>query len=218
MANTRKMTRRGRTILTALILVAVLAVTAVIGFVSAKYMEQSVLPGKISISATLAQSIEIYEHEAERTEHGDYVTTADTTDGNVYKIMPGVDIPKDPTVKVTGYTGLDAWLYVEVTEDGVPATVTYTVDSDIWQPLKDENGAQVTGPNNGKIYYKELTEDDAGDVVLQILKADTNGNTITVSQDVARDTDLKLGFYAFITQKISADPAADFTQSFADNG
>lgn len=198
-------TRKTRISVLSLILLAIAAAALIIGLAAAKYVKEVRMPHTIKVSADLAKSIEIFEHEVNRTEHGDYETSADTVAENEYKLMPGVDVPKDPTVRIKGYTGLKAWLYVEIVETTVPTSVTYATASG-WTQLSG-----LTGPNGGKIYYRELTNAQTGDLEFPVLA----NNTVIVSESIPRDTTLKLDFYAYITQQ-KGTAAADFA-SFTAN-
>lgn len=197
-------TRKTRISVLSLILLAIAAAALIIGLAAAKYVREVRMTHTIKVSADLAKSIEIFEHKVNRTEHGDYETEKTEVTENDYVLMPGVDVPKDPTVRIKGYTGLKAWLYVEIVETNLPASVTYT-KADGWEPLS------VTGPNGGKIYYRELTNAQTGDLEFPVLK----DNTVTVSESIPRGTTLKLDFYAYITQQ-KGTAAADFA-SFTAN-
>jgi len=202
-------TRKTRISVLSLILLAIAAAALIIGLAAAKYVKEVRMTHTIKVSADLAKSIEIFEHKANRTEHGDYETSADTVAENEYKLMPGVDVPKDPTVRIKGYTGLKAWLYVEIVESAdFPKSVTYAVDTAAngWTELSG-----VTGPNRGKIYYRELTNAQTGDLEFPVLA----NNTVIVSEKIPRGTTLKLDFYAYITQE-KGTAAADFA-SFTAN-
>ena len=198
-------TRKTRISVLSLILLAIAVAALIIGLVAAKYVKEVRMPHKITVSADLAEDIEIFEHEVNRTEHGDYETETNEVTENDYVLMPGVDVPKDPTVRIKGYTGLAAWLYVEIVETDLPATVTYTA-ADGWTPLPG-----LTGPNGGKIYYRELTNAQTGDLEFPVLA----NNTVIVSEKIPRGTTLKLDFYAYITQE-KGTAAADFA-SFTAN-
>ena len=140
----KKLSKREKITLISLLLVLLTATAIIVGTVAAKYITEKRVPGKIKVSVTLAESIEMFEHEVTRTEDGNYVTGADTVTGNTYKLMPGVDIPKDPTVRITGYTGLSAYVYVEVV--GEPTdNVSFAID-DGWTLIEG-----VTGLNGGQV-------------------------------------------------------------------
>lgn len=198
-------TRKTRISVLSLILLAIAAAVLIIGLAAAKYVKEVRMTHTIKVSADLAKSIEIFEHKANRTEHGDYETEKTEVTKNDYVLMPGVDVPKDPTVRIKGYTGLAAWLYVEIVETTVPTTVTYATASG-WTELSG-----VTGPNRGKIYYRELTNAQTGDLEFPVLA----NNTVIVSESIPRGTTLKLDFYAYITQE-KGTAAADFA-SFTAN-
>ena len=228
MFSNSKLTKRDKITIISLIAVLVIAVSVIVGLVAAKYVTQVHLDGSIKVSAELASSIEVYEHKAGRTDDGDY-TLDDNTEvtTNDYTLMPGVDVPKDPAVRIKDYTGIDAWVYVEVIETNFPTETTVGgeryIDYKIktgWTALTKTNEqneeVQVTGPNHGAIYYKKITADDLPtgenakpDVVLQILDPEI----IKVSQWIERETDdVKLQFTAYIIQKTSDDPAEDYAK------
>lgn len=118
------------------------------------------------------------------------------------KIIPGVDIEKDP--KVTVKAGSEAcWLFVKVEEEGtfVADKVTYSV-ADSWT-----QGDDTDIPAN--VYYREVGAVTA-DTDFYVL----NGNKVTVSnsltkEDIANITQPKLTFTAYAVQKDGmADAAA----------
>ena len=127
------------------------------------------------------------------------ITLAETTGPN-YKIIPGVDIEKDPKVTVKG--GSEAcWLFVKVEETGtfVANKVTYTI-ADGWTALEGQSG----------VYYREVgavTADTPFDVL--------EGNKVTVSQNLTKDdiknitTNPTLTFTAYAVQKDNINSAAD---------
>lgn len=117
------------------------------------------------------------------------------------KIIPGVDIEKDP--KVTVKAGSEAcWLFVKVEEEGtfVADKVTYSV-ADGWT-----QGDDTDIPAN--VYYREVGAVTA-DTDFYVL----NGNKVTVSnsltkEDIANITQPKLTFTAYAVQKDGMDTAA----------
>lgn len=119
------------------------------------------------------------------------------------KIIPGVDIEKDPKVTVKANSEA-CWLFVKVEEEGtfVANKVTYSVD-DSWTK---GNGTDI--PAN--VYYRELgaaTNDISFDVLA--------GNKINVSSDLTKEdikgitTQPTLTFTAYAVQKDGIDTAAD---------
>lgn len=127
------------------------------------------------------------------------ITLTETKPANQQaKIIPGVDIEKDP--KVTVKAGSEAcWLFVTIEEEGdfVANKVTYGI-ADGWTKLEDG------------VYYREVdaaTADTSFDVLA--------GNKVTVSQDLSKAevngiiTQPKLTFTAYAVQKDGIDTAAD---------
>ena len=181
----------------ALFLVSLVLITALSSAVYAKYIKKTDFEGNtVTIQANLAEDFTLTESKANRTEMGDYVL--DTTTPvmtNQYVLMPGVDIPKDPTIKITGKTALPAYLYVEVVDNISDLAVTYLL-ADWWQPL-----AGVTGPNGGEVYvYNETVDGSTANMEIQLIK----GNTVYVSQTLDHSADAKsfsIKFYAYLLQK-----------------
>lgn len=134
--------------------------------------------------------------------YGDINITLDETTGSNYKIIPGVDITKDP--KVTVKKDSEAcWLFVKVEEAGTFVTdkVTYSIDTG-WTKL-----TSVTGVDN--VYYREVNAVTA-DTNFAVLK----GNKVTVSdtltkEDIQNITNPTLTFTAYAVQKDGISTAAD---------
>lgn len=133
--------------------------------------------------------------------YGDINITLTETTGKDYKIIPGVDIKKDP--KVTVEAGSEnCWLFVEVEESGefVSGKVTYAI-ADGWT-----QGDGTNIPAN--VYYRVYSADDT-DTIYNILK----DNVVTVSKDLtkAEIKDIEnptLTFTAYAVQKDNMATAA----------
>lgn len=131
--------------------------------------------------------------------YGDINITLAETTGKNYKIVPGVDISKDPKVTVKANSEA-CWLFVEVKETGtfVANKVTYAI-ADGWTALPGVNG----------VYYRQVgfvTENTA----FSVLK----DNKITVSSELTK-TEIqnitaqpKLTFTAYAVQKDGIDDVA----------
>lgn len=140
--------------------------------------------------------------------YGDIKIDLDETTGDDYKIIPGVNIGKDPTVTVTA--GSEAcWLFVQIEEkdwpafkeaDGKTAKIAYDIASG-WTELESVSG----------VYYREVgavNEDTSFEVI--------KGNVITVSENLTK-TEVntvvtvhpKLTFTAYAVQKDGVTSAAD---------
>lgn len=137
----------------------------------------------------------------------------DEVGSNTYDVMmPGVDIPKDPFVRVT--TGeVDCELYIKVVEKNIPEEyqdrkgethniVTYTVDPSIWQKLPDD---QQDG--DGVIYkYSSVIDANSAEQKIFILE----DNKICISQyydadghynaKAPKSDDFSLTFSAWLVQ------------------
>ena len=134
--------------------------------------------------------------------YGDIDITLTETTGEDYKIIPGVNIAKDPKVTVEGGSE-DCWLFVEVEESGefVSGKVTYAIADD-WT-----KGDGTNIPAN--VYYREYSA-TATDTTYDILK----DNVVTVSEDLTKadiqsiTTNPTLTFTAYAVQKDNMDTAA----------
>lgn len=122
------------------------------------------------------------------------------------KIIPGVDIEKDPKVTVKANSEA-CWLFVKVEETGtfVANKVTYSID-DGWTKLTG-----VTGVDN--VYYREVGA-VTGDTDFVVLK----DNKVTVSNTLTKEdiknitTNPTLTFTAYAVQK---DGIADAATAWA---
>lgn len=142
--------------------------------------------------------------------YGDINITLAETTGSSYKIIPGVDIAKDPKVTVKGGSE-DCWLFVKVEEEGtfVANKVTYSI-ADGWTK---GDGTKI--PAN--VYYREATA-AATDTNFDVIK----GNTIFVSSELTKaeinnltgaDKTPSLTFTAYAVQKDGiADAATAWTK------
>lgn len=137
--------------------------------------------------------------------YGDINIGLTETTNNPYKIVPGVNIEKNPKVTVTA--GSEAcWLFVKVEEenwptfkDGETAKIAYEIASG-WTALDNVSG----------VYYREVGA-AAADTSFEVIK----GNLITVSENLTK-TEVntvvtrqpKLTFTAYAVQKDGVTTAA----------
>lgn len=135
--------------------------------------------------------------------YGDINIDLTETTGEDYKIIPGVDIAKDP--KVTVKKDSEAcWLFVKVEEAGtfVANKVTYSI-ADGWT-----KGAGTNIPVN--VYYREVNAVTT-DTDFAVLK----DNKVTVSDTLTKEdiknitTNPTLTFTAYAVQKDGISTAAD---------
>ena len=134
--------------------------------------------------------------------YGDINITLAETTGNSYKIIPGVNITKDPKVTVKANSEA-CWLFVKVEKAGtfVDGKVTYSI-ADGWT---QGNGTNIPAD----VYYREVSAVTA-DTDFAVLK----GNMVTVSDTLTKE-DIKnitanptLTFTAYAVQKDGIDTAA----------
>ena len=211
--------KRSRLVTVGILAVALLSV--LIGSAIGKYTTTVPVSGTVTFNASLATSITLQEHKAERQGDGSYeLSTTETVTSQTYSLLPGLDIPKDPYITITGKTPIKAYLFVEIvdtlaeTKDGTTYTpITYTVSSD-WLKLND-----VTGKNGGTVYVYQGDKTEAKpittDLTVQILAplVKDKPETIRVSQKLIAQSDSDsndvLKFYACMGETaMGTTPAA----------
>jgi hypothetical protein len=122
--------------------------------------------------------------------------------GNTYNVLPGVTLPKDPTVTIIGKTSAPAYLYVEVVST-LGDAFEYEIDDANW---KEVNGA--TAPNGGKVYAYSVNGEvspvtdktEALTTGISILKDDKI--TVKDSDDlgITKDSTDTMTFYGYLAQ------------------
>lgn len=143
--------------------------------------------------------------------YGDISIELKETTGDSYKIIPGVDIKKDP--KVTVEAGSEAcWLFVKVEEEKWP-TLTYVDDGTTVRKVKYDiadgwaKGDGTSIPAN--VYYREVAAKDAAQE-FPVLKDNkiTVSNTLTKIEINEKLTGTpKLSITAYAIQKDGMDSA-----------
>lgn len=93
-----------------------------------------------------ATQFTLWEHKAvdenaSGKKDGVYELTSEEVVGNSYTVLPGVDIPKDPTVDIVDLE-LNAYLYIKV-EGTLPSGMTTTIDPANWEALTGYTGIYV---------------------------------------------------------------------------
>lgn len=188
------------------VLFAVLFLLSVAVFAAfSKYIKDIPVEGTVTFHADLADSIELVESKAQKDPYnGSYFLTAAETNSNEYVLLPGLDVPKDPKIRIEGKSDIPAYLYVEVFST-LPTTVTYSLTSR-WIDLG------LVGPNGGKIYgYDTELDGSVENFTVSILQNDM----LYVSDQLKRSTQGTLTFYAYMAQKVGATDQADtFTGTF----
>lgn len=168
-----------------------------------------------AVGGTLAWLISKTDSVVNTFTYGDINIGLAETTGADYKIIPGVNINKDPKVTVTA--GSEAcWLFVKVKEENWP---TFT-DADNTKKVSyriAEGWTALTGQNG--VYYREVdaTAAKAGESYY-ILKGNTTyaNGVVTVSENLTKTEvdQLKknsptLTFKAYAVQKDGITTAAD---------
>lgn len=138
--------------------------------------------------------------------YGDISITLTESTGDSYKIVPGVNISKDPTVTVKA--GSEAcWLFVEVKEenwpdfkDGDARKVSYAI-ADGWTALTGVDG----------VYYREVSASNV-DASFGILAGDkvTVSSTLTKTEvNTVISIQPKLTFTAYAVQQAGINTVAE---------
>lgn len=131
------------------------------------------------------------------------------TTGNAYKIIPGVNISKDPKVTVKADSEA-CWLFVKVAEEGtfVANRVTYSIA---------EGWTALDATNHPGVYYREVDAVTA-DTDFYVLAGDTTypNGVVTVSENLTKkdikgltETRPQLIFTAYAVQKDGINTAAE---------
>ncbi len=197
-----------------LVVVGVLAVGALAGYGYSRFLTEKQLTGSVYYEKKLADSFQLWEHEAaaDPTGAGDYTLGASTVSANEYYLTPGTTIPKDPFIVISGKTEIPAFLYVEVVEGERPALMetnvygesipTEAATGDVsYQLTADWVEIECPGYHGGKVYvYKGADIENAlagstADGTYRILADDQ------VTVDTHRPTaGWTLDFYGYLLQ------------------
>lgn len=101
-------------------------------------------------------------------------------------VLPGVDLPKDPFIKIEGVPEVTYELYITVDDSKLPDTVTYEIDTEKW----------TEPPEGSKTYkYKGVIDSNFDGKKIYILK----NNEIKVSEKYS-ETNFSLAFEAKLVQ------------------
>ena len=202
------MKKQFRTHLVVIILLLALLI-GMIGLAGAKYVTTTSFNGKVTFSARLADAVIIQEHKAEQQSDGSYVLneTADPVTANTYHLIPGLPIPKDPHIVITGKTPIHAHLYLEVLDATPNGAIEYDLE-DCWkitdlQPKKltDAKVYQYVDSTKKPIVLtdKQMTENTLS---VNIIK----GKTITVKQGLLNygNDSKSLQFSAYLEETVQS--------------
>lgn len=219
------MKKKTLTIAIALVLVVALAVGATYAYLTAQ--TKAVKNTFVAGGAVKQDDLELFEHVAEKQNDGSYqLTNAVATPGdngvyNTYTVMPGVNLPKDPTVNVKDASG-KYYLFVEVTKGSgfSPVTVgektgtplSCNVNTESWEKL-DIAGKEVYVYYVNKDGAKTYIQSDKVSNVAVLKTIDNTKNTITVSDDNDIVATLANASASTLTFKAYACQAAGFANA-----
>lgn len=149
-------------------------------------------------------------------ENGNYVidTTKDRTKtGNPYnKILPGLkNVAKDPRVNLDKVT-TECYLFVTVKETDKANTLTWEIDDENWEALKDgENQVTKAG---APVFVKKTTVDEGtNNANIDILK----GDKVDFGNFANLPNDTSLEFDAYLVQSAGFDSNLDaWNKTYAD--
>lgn len=171
----------------------------------AKYVRESTLSGTVSITAELGV-IELLEHRAVKQADGSYTLhESDTTMRNVYDaVIPGMDIPKDPWVRIKDKSSISAYVYLKIESDTLPDTMTYAL-KDHWLPVDGQTHVYVYAVDG-------VPAKVSANITIPVLENDC----IEVGQKLqgTLNTTVELSFSASMKQCVGDKTAA---QIYADN-
>lgn len=123
-----------------------------------------------------------------------------------FKIVPGVDVAKDPVATVKAKSE-DCYLFVQLTEENWPA---FTEADNTTRKVKYDIADGWTKLEDG-VYYRMVTKDDAKDQPFHVLQGDqvTVSNTLTKENADAIQKAPKLTVAVYAVQKEGMGSAAD---------
>ena len=134
------------------------------------------------------------------------LTETAKTETTEFKIVPGVNITKNPIATVKANSE-NCYLFVELTEENWP---NFTEAGSTTRKVKYEIADGWTKLKDG-VYYREVTKDDAKDQVFHVLQDDqvTVSNTLTKENADAITGTPKLTVAVYAVQKEGINTPAD---------
>ena len=168
-----------------------------------------VLVAALSVGGTMAYLQAQSKTVTNTFTFGNIKVDLDESTGDDYKVIPGVDIGKDPKVIVSnlpGYDNVDAYVYVKVEEQNWPAAVTGTGSRKVNYEIAD---GWIPLPEVPHVFYREVKA-DASVKTFPVLKDDQ----VTVSGDLTKEelaaaSSAKLILTAYAVQKDGMASAKD---------
>lgn len=183
-----------------LILIIVLQVSLLVSFVAGKYLFRTALKGTVTFQADLATEFLLRESTAERQGDGSYKLQAPYITDNrllpqVYSLLPGLDVPKDPHVVISGKSPIPAYLFIEIVDETGNPAISFEV-AGCWINTNMKN------PKYGGTVYAYSTDGSTPaeittDKIIYILR----NNLVYVSQTLnsSEETNL-MTIYAYLEE------------------
>lgn len=205
------MKKKTLTIAIALVLVVALAVGATWAYLTSttNTITNTFVAGKLFDQGG---GIKLQEKAVTQNTDGTYVIAADAAwqdTGINYVVQPGVDLPKQPAVNVSGLD-TQAYLFVGVKGNAISGKFDWSVDATTWEPLMNGNTQVV---NDG--YKIWVLKGDVQNGTYEIL----TGNKIVVNDEFNPSTltaDNNIEFQAYICQSAGFSSAYEaFNASFS---
>lgn len=140
-------------------------------------------------------SFTLWEHKAEDDDGVYTLDNSTKVTSNSYSILPGVNIPKNPTVDVDGLEE-HAYLYIKVTST-LPTGLTYTIDSANWTALSEYDGVYVYSGSNAENNIIKATNAAQKTFEATIL---TDNQIVVADNYSGTSDDIKLSFDAYMVQ------------------
>lgn len=171
------------------------------GFAAAKYVDTITLDGTVRFTAKLADEFYLRESVAISQADGTYKLGSDYVQSNqVYTLIPGVDIPKDPHIVIKGKSHIEAYLFLEVVDSTPNNSLVFSLSENwIETTLK-------TPQHGGKVYVYSTDKQNAAQITQDYDKITIlTGDTVTVKQGLKTNYDNdpqgnSLAFYAYLEE------------------
>ena len=178
------------------ILLFLMALLLGMGMAYGKYVTTAPASGTVTFAVSLLEEGGIFllqEHAVIRNHDGSYtLDTVTTTSGIVYELIPGLDIPKDPHIVISGKNPIPALLYLTV-KDTTSSALTYTLE-DCWKKTDEENVYIYSALVDGHYEPVAITSDYDKIPIIE-------NNTVEVSQTLlSTGAPGKLEFSAELTE------------------
>lgn len=185
------------TVLLALVLVIAMSVAGTMAYLTST-------TGPVTNSFTVG-NVAITLDEAKVDVYGAPVQDAPRTDANTYKLIPGHEYTKDPTVHVAAGSE-DCWLFVQVVNgiDGLEAASVVGGYQDIADQMNAYGWTAVQGVDNVYAYSSSKVSAGTDVHVFDQFKIDGNANVSTVTEN----TQITIKAYAVQADNFATAAAA----------